>query len=100
MTKTIAQNLIKRFDLIEREERDYRCNQTLLAGFIETCNYLSIDSFKQDCRSYDSTRCYKFKDGSALLLANPNQSSYPAYVSEMGTPYLKGFDKFKEGLFY
>lgn len=96
---TISQKLIKRFGLIDHAQ-DSRCNPILLDGFIATCEHLSTDSFETNRKSFDSPRCYKFEDGSALYLGNPCQVLYGAYVSEMGTLTRDDFDTVKENRFY
>lgn len=79
---TIANKFIKELGLIVRDERGFYTRR-LAEGWIARVRHQSLRvSFPMGKDSYDATERHEFKDGSVIIVGNPEQITYSILVYE------------------
>ena len=79
---TIAQKFVKELGLISRDEKGFY-NSRLAEGWIARVRHASVHaSFPMGTDSYDATERHEFKDGSTIVVGNPDQIVFSLNVYE------------------
>ena len=84
MNMTIANKLIRELWLISMDEKGFY-DRRLADGWIARVRHESVRvTYPMGTESYDATERHEFKDGSAIIVGNPDQITYSlnVYVAE------------------
>lgn len=79
---TIANKFVKELGLIPRDEQGFY-EPRLAEGWIARVRHASVHvTYPMGTDSYDATERHEFKDGSAIVVGNPDQITYSINVYE------------------
>lgn len=80
----ISQKFVKELELISRDEKGFY-DRRLADGWIARVRHASVRvTYPMGTDSYDATERHEFKDGSVIMVGNPDQITYSinAYEEE------------------
>ena len=79
---TIANKFVKELNLISRDERGFY-DHRLAGGWIARVRHASVRvTYPMGTDSYDATERHILKDGSVIVIGNPDQITYSLSVYE------------------